>query len=138
MIRLTIPGEVVPQGRPRFARCGTYVHTYNPRKSSEYRERVKIFAKRLRIKELLDGPLNVKIAIYMQIPGSWSKKKTAKALAGELRPTTQSDIDNLSKGILDACNKILWRDDSRIVRLEVEKYYSDEPRAEIEIEEVTP
>jgi len=136
MIRLVIPGDVVPQGRPRFARIGTYVHTYDPRKSSDYKDRVKVFAKKLRLAKPLEGPLLVKIAIYRQIPASWSAKKREQAMRGEILPVTRPDNSNLCKGIEDSCNGILWNDDSQITDLIVIKRYSDDPRAVIEIEEV--
>ena len=33
----------------------------------------------------------------------------------------KSDIDNLAKNILDACNGILYKDDSQVMHLEIEK-----------------
>ena len=40
------------------------------------------------------------------------------------------------KSTLDGLNGLLWEDDAHIVKLVAEKYYSDHPRVEIEVEEV--
>jgi len=67
---------------------------------------------------------------------SYQKPKPKRKLiaSGELRPTTQPDLDNLIKGIKDGCNKIIWHDDSQIVDMTVRKFYSEQPRAEVTIE----
>ena len=46
------------------------------------------------------------------------------------------DLDNLAKIILDSLNGIAFDDDKQVVKLEVEKYYSDRPRAEIWLTEI--
>ena len=87
MIRFTIPGEVIPQGRPRFARTRTGVRTYDPARSREYKSFVQWSTFQLWPAEPLDGPLSVRIVEYRAIPASWSKKRRAEALAGVIRPT---------------------------------------------------
>jgi hypothetical protein len=42
------------------------------------------------------------------IPTSWSAKKRASALAGEIAHTSRPDWDNVAKAILDAGNTIIW------------------------------
>ena len=136
MIRLVIPGDAVPQLRPRFARKGSYVTAYDPEKCRNYKAYIRHLAAERYKDKPLEGAVGVRILIHRQAPKSLSKTKKAMALEGALRPTTKPDIENLSKGILDALNGIVWRDDAQIVRLEIEKWYSDQPRAEIEISEV--
>jgi crossover junction endodeoxyribonuclease RusA len=46
------------------------------------------------------------------------------------------DIDNGIKLLLDSMTGIVWKDDSEIVCLEVWKDFSDEPRIEVEIEQL--
>ena len=130
-IKLIIPGEVIPQLRPRFRRRGNYVQTYDPAKCRDYKDYIRRLASECYKDKPLDGAVEVKILIHRHTPKSFGKTKMAMALAGALRPTTKPDIENLSKGILDALNGIVWRDDAQIVRLEVEKWYSDQPRAEV-------
>ncbi|HBJ02164.1 MAG TPA: RusA family crossover junction endodeoxyribonuclease [Lysinibacillus sp.] len=50
-----------------------------------------------------------------------------------LRPITKPDADNLIKGIKDGCNKVIWYDDSQIVEMNVRRFYSEHPMAEVTI-----
>ena len=53
-----------------------------------------------------------------------------------ISPTKKPDIDNIVKVVLDAMNKFAFRDDTQIVKLEVEKLYtSDEEKLVIQIQE---
>ena len=135
-MRFTIPGEVIPQGRPRFARTRTGVRTYDPAKSREYKTFVQWSTRELCPAEPLDGPLSVRIVEYRAIPASWSKKRREEALSGIIRPTGRPDMDNVIKAILDSLNGRMWRDDSQVVSLHAEKRYGEIPRAEVEIEGV--
>lgn len=135
-MRFTIPGEVVPQGRPRFARTKSGIWTYDPAKSRNYKTFVQWSTHELWPAEPLDGPLSVRIVEYRAIPASWSKKRREEALSGIIRPTGRPDMDNVVKTILDSLNGRMWRDDSQVVSLHAEKRYAETPRAEVEIEVV--
>ncbi len=76
------------------------------------------------------------VNVYRPIPKSFSKKKTAAAEAGQIRPTTKPDADNYVKGIKDALNKVIWKDDSQIVSVTVAKFYSQRPRIEVKVQEL--
>lgn len=56
-------------------------------------------------------------------------------LLGLIRPTKKPDIDNITKAVLDALNKVAYKDDAAIVQFSVEKFYSDNPRVEVTIGE---
>jgi Holliday junction resolvase RusA-like endonuclease len=71
------------------------------------------------------------VTFVREIPKSWSKKKTAAALAGELRPASKPDLDNLEKAVTDALNQVVYYDDSLIVEKTSRKVYGARPRAEI-------
>lgn len=109
---------------------------FDPAKSRNFKEYVKLVAAQHAPEELLTGPLNVHVKIYRNIPKSFSKKKTEEAENGILRPVTKPDVDNYYKGIGDALNEVIWKDDSQVISLTVEKFYSKRPRAEINISEV--
>lgn len=42
----------------------------------------------------------------------------------------------IAKSILDALNKVAYHDDTQIVSLSVEKFYSDSPRVEVAISSI--
>ncbi|WP_338054164.1 RusA family crossover junction endodeoxyribonuclease [Schleiferilactobacillus perolens] len=45
MIRIEVPGDPVAQGRPRFARRGKFVSTYDPPKSRAYKQEAAIYVR---------------------------------------------------------------------------------------------
>lgn len=134
MIVFTIPGQPVGKGRPRFARRGNFVTTYSPEKTANYETLVKI-----KSSEAMTGhakfadAVSVVISLFVSVPASWSKKKRAQALDGELKPTTKPDLDNMAKIILDGCNGIVWGDDKQAVDLSVRKRYAETPGAVVEV-----
>ncbi|WP_309087269.1 RusA family crossover junction endodeoxyribonuclease [Domibacillus sp.] len=137
MIQFTVYGEPVAQGRPRAGKdwSGNTV-LYDPAKSRNFKEYVKIVAAQHRPAKLLEGPLQVKVKVYKPMLKRFSKKKLAEAEAGILRPVTKPDVDNYVKGIKDALNKVIWNDDSQVVDLTVSKFYSESPRIEVLVEEI--
>lgn len=40
-VRIRVDGEPVAQGRPRFARRGGFVQAYDPKKSKDYKQRIR-------------------------------------------------------------------------------------------------
>lgn len=139
MIRLVIPGRAVAKGRPRFSRHGKFVRTFTPEKTVTFESFVRILAaEAMRGQKPLDEPLAIRIDVTMQVPASWSARKRARALAGELLPTGRPDVENLSKSILDAGNSVIYRDDSLICDLSVRKRYGDIPQAVLEVEPIRP
>lgn len=134
-IEFTVPGTPTAKGRPRFSRHGSFVRTYTPEKTYRYEQLVQLSFMQAGLPKL-SGAVKVGIIAFFPIPKSASKKKHEQMVNGEIRHTTKPDGENVSKAILDALNKIAYEDDSNIVELHIEKWYSDEPRAEIFIEEV--
>lgn len=131
-IQIIVPGECVPQGRPRFT-TKPFVRAYDPQKSAAYKKLVAIHAQKHRPSELLEGELSIEIDIYKGSLKSFSKKKAELAEKRLLRPITKPDVDNYSKGPLDACKGIIWKDDGQVVELIARKYYSKDPRIEMTI-----
>jgi Holliday junction resolvase RusA-like endonuclease len=136
LIEFTIPGPAVPQGRPRAGRNGRKIVMYDPKESKEYKRYVSLIARQHAPKTLLEGPLSVRMKIYREIPKSTTKKDRALIFEGIKRPITKPDGTNYAKGIEDALNGIIYKDDSQIVDLQVQKYYSDNPRVEVTVQEI--
>jgi len=137
MIEFIIPGEPIPQSRPRAGknRRGKTI-MYDAKPSKDYKKYVALIAGQYALKNLLEGALDVHIKIYRLIPKSTTKKDRALFLAGIKRPIVKADTSNYIKGIEDALNGIIYKDDSQIVDLQASKFYSDNPRVEIQIYEL--
>lgn len=131
-IEFTIPGVAHGKGRPRFAKRGNFVSTYTDEKTAKYENLVKIAAaEAMQGRAPMDCAVGVVIFLYVTPPESWSAKKKNAAIAREVFPTTKPDVDNVVKGIFDACNDVVFKDDKQVVDLSVKKRYSDISRAKV-------
>lgn len=129
-----IPGTPVGKGRPKFARRGAFVTTYTPEKTASYENLVKVKAEEaMQGRAIIDGAVAVTIALFVTPPASWSKKKQRDALDHATMPTSKPDVDNVIKGIFDAMNDIVFRDDKQVVDLSVQKRYADTARAFVKV-----
>jgi Holliday junction resolvase RusA-like endonuclease len=61
------------------------------------------------------------------IRASWTKAKTSGALAGHIAPTIKPDPDNVAKIWFDAFNNCMWKDDTQVIKLSVERSFAEEP-----------
>ncbi|KXG42863.1 RusA family crossover junction endodeoxyribonuclease [Tepidibacillus decaturensis] len=136
MIQFTVYGEPVAQGRPRATTINGHIRMYDPKKSSDYKDYVRLVASEKAPKHLLTGQIEMKVRIYRPIPKSFSKKKTSQAELGLIRPTTKPDADNYLKAIKDALKMVIWKDDSQVVDVQIGKWYSERPRIEVQISEI--
>ena len=132
MIRFTLAGAAVGKQRVRFVRATG--RAFTPEKTVSYEGRLAHAASvAMAGSPPFEGPVVLEVDIYVAVPKSKSKKWKAAALAGEIRPTTKPDIDNIIKSAADGLNLIVWIDDSQIVQLQTAKFYSDAPRLEIAV-----
>ena len=142
MIQFTVPGVPVGKSRPKFTTVNGHAVAYTPAKTTSYENLVKLAYQQTcgdRKPYEKDVPLRAEIVACFPIPKSTSKRKREQMLSGEIRHTHKPDADNIAKAVLDALNGIAYYDDTQIVRLEVIKYYSDEPKALVTIgEEISP
>lgn len=132
-INFIIQGKVQAKQRPRF----NGKLAYTPRETVAYENWVKTcYLEKYKGQRPLEKPLKVKIIAYYDIPKSTSKKKQQQMLNNEIFPIVKPDTDNIAKSILDSLNKIAYLDDKQVVKLEVEKYYSQAPSTVVMIEEI--
>lgn len=132
-IYFNIPWKVHAKQRPRFN--GKFAYT--PKQTVEYENWIKTcFIDKYKETKPFEKPLKVKIIAYYEIPKSTSKKKKRQMLDCEIFPTVKPDTDNIAKSILDSLNGIAYLDDKQVVKLEVEKYYSQIPSVSVMIEEL--
>ena len=127
-IAFTIPGEPQGKGRARVGRVGGFVRMFTPDKTLAYEGLVSVLAKQaMQNSPPFVGACFADVIIFHSIPASFSKKKTASALAGELIPIKKPDVDNVLKAVFDGMNGIVWRDDTQAVKVRAEKKYSATP-----------
>ncbi|WP_353990066.1 RusA family crossover junction endodeoxyribonuclease [Pediococcus argentinicus] len=136
MIKIVIPGEPVPQGRPRFVSRGKFVQTYDPKKSKDYKKMVANIVKEQYQSKPTKKAVHVELNVYRPIQKSITKKIRDLRLSGADRPIVKGDIDNYFKAVTDACTGLIWADDAQIVSTKSNKWYSDNPRVELFVEEI--
>ena len=99
-LKMVFYGEPVAQGRPRFTTINGFKRAYDPVKSRNFKQWVRLCA--IQVVKQIDGfkPFQnaciVDVTFYRHIPSSWSKKKRIEADSGVIRPVSKKagDIDN--------------------------------------------
>lgn len=149
---IVLEGEPVGKGRPRFSNHGGFVRVYTDAKTAEYEELIQVEVLRLiggqalvdrtrQIKRrsfieaykdfggqpIFTGPVRVEMEIFHPIRASWTKAKKAAALAGHIAPTLKPDPDNVAKIWFDAFNDCMWKDDTQVIRVSIDRAFSEEP-----------
>jgi Holliday junction resolvase RusA-like endonuclease len=137
MSHLTITVAGTPRGkqRARASGFGGRVRVYTPPETVNAEAFAKLCAIQQIGQPVLQGPLVVTIEAVCPMP-KMSRKKTAEALAGAVRPTGKPDLDNIAKLYCDAFNKVVWGDDSQIVALTMSKRYGTEPQTIITVKQM--
>ncbi len=129
-ITFSVPGEPVPQPRPRVSTRGGFARAYVPATHPvhAYRQTLAAAARAAGLGETGE-PLNVVIDAVFQRPKSHLRKSGVRPDAPRLpRP----DVDNLAKAVLDALQDVMG-DDTHVARLVVEKSYGTEARTTVRI-----
>ena len=133
-VKYIVYGKPQQQERARAVAKYGKVKLYDPVKSRNYKKKIKNVLRRHNPTPL-DGPIKMTFDIYMPIPKSYSQKRRQAILEGKEFPAKKPDLSNYIKIIEDACNGILYTDDSKIVEIIARKHYGERPRIEFEIEE---
>ena len=136
-VTFTVLGEPVGKGRPRFGRQGQYVRTYTPEKTVNYETLVKLEYVRQCGKVMFEAetPLDMRITAYVPIPKSVSKKKRQAMIDRKIRPIKKPDSSNITKSIEDALNGVAYKDDTQIVDSQIRRFYGEQPRVVVTIQE---
>lgn len=137
-VRFTIPGEPQGKGRARVGSVAGRARMFTPAKTVAYEGLIAHAAQAaMDGRALIEGPCRVRVSCLFAIPMSFSKRKTAEALAGKLHPTKKPDADNVLKAVCDGMNGVVWRDDAQAVEVVVRKLYAPLPCVTVVVEEVT-
>lgn len=106
-----------------------------PEKTADYEKLV-----RLRFQNaggvITEKPVRIKIVAFFAPPKSTKRRDRIEMLANRILPEKKPDVDNVAKIILDALNKIAYKDDAQVVELSVKKLYSEVAKVFVHIEEI--
>lgn len=130
-----VEGKPVGKGRPRFKRMGNFVQTYTPTATADYEKLVRLIFQNAG-GAITDKPVRVEITAFFAPPKSARKKDKIEMLANRILPEKKPDCDNIAKIVLDALNKIAYKDDSQVIELSVKKLYSEVANVSVHIEEI--
>ena len=129
-VTFSVPGDPVPQPRPRITTRGKFGHAYVPGKHRihAYRQAVQLAAIDAGLRKTTATVEVVIDAVFVR-PKSHMNKSGVKPTAPQLpRP----DVDNVGKAVLDAIGPILG-DDTQVRRLVIEKSYGTEARTTVRV-----
>ncbi|WLA78809.1 RusA family crossover junction endodeoxyribonuclease [Bradyrhizobium elkanii] len=126
---ITICLQGAPQGKGRaraFVRGGHVGHY--PPKTRTYEGMIRTAAMlELGSRPLLDEPVEFVLRAVFPVPASWSERKRQQAITGDIKPGKKPDLDNIAKAWNDALNGVVYRDDSLICRMTLDKRYGPQP-----------
>lgn len=124
-LEFIVPGEPYPKQRGRtvsIKQRGRVVghRTFTPKETEKFEKRLKWYA-RIAMNgagyhEPLDGPVGIEVDVIVSRP---------KTIKKRVLPHVKPDLDNVVKSVMDACEKIIWANDSRICRMVLGKDYGE-------------
>lgn len=131
-ITFYVPGDPVPQPRPRITTRGGHGHAYTPASHAihAYRQAVALAAKAAGATPTDRAPITLIVDLVFARPKSHYRKA---GLRDNVPVLPRADCSNCLKGIEDALNGVAWLDDSQVGRVVVEKSYGTEGRTTVRI-----
>ena len=121
-IVLEVPGQPVPQPRPRVSTRGGFGRAYTPTKHPihVYRQAIKLVA--MSSGKKITGPTALVVdAVFQRPPSHWRKND----LKPDAPPWPNADGDNVLKGVADALTDAgVWGDDDQVVYWSIRKRYA--------------
>jgi Holliday junction resolvase RusA-like endonuclease len=127
-ITVNLIGAPQGKGRARAFLRGGHISHYTPEKTRTYEGMIRTAAmEAMGNRPPLDEPVEFVLRAIFPVPASWSEKKRQKAITGQIKPGKKPDLDNVTKAWNDALNGVVYRDDSLICRMWLEKRYGPQP-----------
>ena len=114
------------KARPRLTRRGI---AYTPAHTRKYEAHGRLAAQQVMgDRPPLEAPVRLELLVELPIPISWSIRRRAAAVTGDIVPTSRPDLDNFLKAILDAINSIVVADDAQVVEAYAKKKFGIAPK----------
>lgn len=115
-------------GKPVMAGGRPLISKHTDRKTGEYMGKITALARvAMAGRDPIAGPVDVAFVVRMEIPASWPDWKRAAAAAGQIRPDTKPDEDNIKKAVYDAFKAVVWADDVQVCDGTFRKRYHEQP-----------
>lgn len=131
-LRFTMWKVVRPSARPRANGNMGYIRMYVPG-AQEAGTWFQHFSAEHQL-PFIETPCILNMTIYEKTPQSFSIKQKVLAELGFLRPWKRTgDFDNYAKGISDAIQHGMLKDDCLVIESTQKLYYSIKPHVDIEI-----
>ena len=135
-MKIIIKGKPIAKKRPRFARVGRYVKTYNSQETEESRW---LWEATHQIDRTYQGPVSMTCDFVFERPkshfGTGRNAEKLKPSAPE-HHVQKPDADNCLKFVKDCLNGHAYGDDCQVVTVTARKRWGDTARTEIEMSEV--
>ena len=134
-ITFVVPGAPKPHPRPRAFARGGHARMYTPRPAQDRKYLIQTYARTIYGNHPPhDGPVSMEVEFIMPRPQSlvWKTKPMRQE-----KLSHGPDLDNLAKGVMDALNGVLYKDDRQIYQLTVRKWTAsgdEAPRIIITVE----
>lgn len=139
-IELTVIGNAIPKQSAKFYNAGGFIKSYQKASVTNYANYIRMcFLEKYpehKAEMFAKKELQIHVVEYRAIPTSKTNKFKKLAEEKQIRPITRPDVDNIGKNVKDALNGVCYPDDSLIVKEINEKFYSNNPRLEITVEEL--
>lgn len=132
IVKFTVLGEVRSKQRPRATIINGHARVYTPKDTVMYENLVR-YAYQEQVGKKLEGAIEMRCKFYFPIPKSVSKKQRALMETETIPHTKKPDADNCIKCVTDGMQSVAFDDDKQIYKLIGEKYYSNNPRVEVEL-----
>lgn len=131
IIKLVIPGQPKSWARPRAGRGASgKPFFFEDKKVTNWRNLIIMVAQEYITKQpsfqMLGGdqkhpvPLKIEVTFYLPRPMKYCRKKD---YSGPIPCFTRPDLDNLYKGVVDALQDVIFRDDALIYSMQVHKLF---------------
>jgi Holliday junction resolvase RusA-like endonuclease len=124
VISMRVPGDPVAQPRPRVAVRGRHATAYVPARHPVHAWRAAVRERavwEMAVRGLpvakKEFPLSVELVFEIRKPKSNRTRI----------PVGKPDLDNLAKAVLDACEGVIWANDSQIWQLSIWKRWGSNP-----------
>lgn len=143
-MKITLPGNPIPNQRPRSMLRGKHIVVYDAQ--ADQKQMVKSLLRSV-LRAHLDSDdkemvmeasslasasaYSVELWFYLPISNSETIAQRNAKLWGLTQAVNKPDYDNLEKFYLDCASGILWDDDRMIVDARAHKRYSTNPRVEM-------